>query len=91
MHSPDPIPIIVKRLPHFAGLTLPAYATDGAAGRQAQVAAAGFLDERHAGHGSLAFQFFAMAFRAGDDLVHGGDELLEIVIAFFADVGEQRH
>ena len=32
MHSPDPIPILVKRLPHFDGLTLPAYATDGAAG-----------------------------------------------------------
>ena len=32
MHSPDPIPVMVKRLPHFAGLTLPAYATDGAAG-----------------------------------------------------------
>ena len=39
MHSPDkvlapdaPIPILVKRLPNFEGLTLPAYATDGAAG-----------------------------------------------------------
>jgi dUTP pyrophosphatase len=32
MHSPDSIPVMVKRLPHFAGLTLPAYATDGAAG-----------------------------------------------------------
>ena len=32
MHSPDPIPVMVKRLPHFAGLTLPAYATGGAAG-----------------------------------------------------------
>lgn len=32
MHSPDPVPVLVKRLPHFAGLTLPAYATDGAAG-----------------------------------------------------------
>lgn len=30
--APDPIPIMVKRLPHFEGLTLPAYATDGAAG-----------------------------------------------------------
>ena len=28
----QPIPIPVKRLPHFAGLELPAYATDGAAG-----------------------------------------------------------
>ena len=32
MHSSDPIPVMVKRLPHFEGLTLPAYATDGAAG-----------------------------------------------------------
>lgn len=33
MHlPPDPIPVLVKRLPHFEGLELPAYATDGAAG-----------------------------------------------------------
>ena len=32
MHSPEPIPVMVKRLPHFEGLTLPAYATAGAAG-----------------------------------------------------------
>ena len=32
MHSPDSIPVMVKRLPHFAGLELPAYATAGAAG-----------------------------------------------------------
>ncbi|MET0179813.1 MAG: dUTP diphosphatase [Novosphingobium sp.] len=32
MHSADPVPVRVKRLPHFAGLTLPEYATDGAAG-----------------------------------------------------------
>ena len=32
MHSPDPVPVMVKRLAHFAGLSLPAYATDGAAG-----------------------------------------------------------
>ncbi|MDP3677220.1 MAG: dUTP diphosphatase [Novosphingobium sp.] len=32
MHSADPIPVMVKRLPHFDGLTLPAYATEGAAG-----------------------------------------------------------
>jgi dUTP pyrophosphatase len=31
-HSPDTIPVLVKRLPHFDGLDLPAYATDGAAG-----------------------------------------------------------
>lgn len=28
----DEVPVPVKRLPHFEGLTLPAYATDGAAG-----------------------------------------------------------
>ena len=32
MHLADPIPVMVKRLPHFEGLELPAYATDGAAG-----------------------------------------------------------
>ncbi len=32
MHSPEPVPVAVKRLPHGAGLDLPAYATDGAAG-----------------------------------------------------------
>ena len=32
MHSPNEVPVPVKRLPHFAGLELPAYATDGAAG-----------------------------------------------------------
>ena len=32
MHSLEPVPVMVKRLPHFEGLTLPAYATDGAAG-----------------------------------------------------------
>lgn len=32
MPSPSDIPVPVKRLPHFAGLELPAYATEGAAG-----------------------------------------------------------
>ncbi|HVR90714.1 MAG TPA: dUTP diphosphatase [Novosphingobium sp.] len=32
MHSPPEVPVLVKRLPHFEGLELPAYATDGAAG-----------------------------------------------------------
>ncbi|MDE8653925.1 dUTP diphosphatase [Novosphingobium album (ex Liu et al. 2023)] len=32
MHSHDSVPVPVKRLPHFEGLELPAYATDGAAG-----------------------------------------------------------
>ncbi len=31
MHNP-PVPVPVKRLPHFEGLELPAYATEGAAG-----------------------------------------------------------
>ena len=30
--KPDPIPVLVKRLPHGEGLSLPAYATSGAAG-----------------------------------------------------------
>lgn len=32
MRSPDDVPVPVKFLPHFEGLSLPAYATDGAAG-----------------------------------------------------------
>ena len=32
MHSPDPTPVRVMRLPHGQGLALPAYATSGAAG-----------------------------------------------------------
>jgi dUTP pyrophosphatase len=32
MHSPNSVPVCVKRLPHGDGLELPAYATDGAAG-----------------------------------------------------------
>ena len=33
MHSSnEPVPVLVKRLPHGEGLDLPAYATDGAAG-----------------------------------------------------------
>jgi dUTP pyrophosphatase len=32
MHSPEPVPMLVKRLPHGEGLDLPVYATDGAAG-----------------------------------------------------------
>src|SRR6478672_6165721 len=30
--APQAVPLLVKRLPHFEGLTLPDYATDGAAG-----------------------------------------------------------
>lgn len=32
MHSSNSVPVPVMRLPHFEGLELPAYATDGAAG-----------------------------------------------------------
>ena len=32
MHSWDNVPVPIKRLPHFEGLVLPAYATEGAAG-----------------------------------------------------------
>ncbi len=32
MRWPDPVPVKLRRLPHGEGLTLPGYATDGAAG-----------------------------------------------------------
>lgn len=32
MHSENSVPVMVKRLSHFEGLALPAYATDGAVG-----------------------------------------------------------
>lgn len=32
MHSTEATPVLVKRLPHFEGLELPEYATEGAAG-----------------------------------------------------------
>lgn len=32
MHSHETVPVLVKRLPHFEGLELPEYATEGAAG-----------------------------------------------------------
>jgi dUTP pyrophosphatase len=32
MHSSEPMPVMIRRLPHGAGLALPAYATEGAAG-----------------------------------------------------------
>jgi dUTP pyrophosphatase len=32
LHSTPDVPVLVKRLPHFDGLELPAYATEGAAG-----------------------------------------------------------
>jgi dUTP pyrophosphatase len=35
MHSSNPVPVLVKRLPHGEGLDLPAYATAGAAGMDA--------------------------------------------------------
>ena len=35
MHSTDPVPVPVKRLPHGEGLDLPVYATDDAAGMDA--------------------------------------------------------
>ena len=38
MHSPETVPVLVKRLPHFEGLELPAYVTDGAAGMDVQAA-----------------------------------------------------
>ncbi len=32
MHSPEPVPVMIKRLPHGLDLPLPDYATEGAAG-----------------------------------------------------------
>jgi len=50
MHSQNEVPVPVKRLPHFAGLELPAYATDGAAGMDVLAAEDVVLapGERHA-------------------------------------------
>jgi dUTP pyrophosphatase len=49
-HPPETIPVLVKRLPHFEGLELPAYATDGAAGMDVLAAEDVTLDAgaRHA-------------------------------------------
>jgi dUTP pyrophosphatase len=49
-HPPETIPVLVKRLPHFEGLELPAYATDGAAGMDVLAAEDVTLDPgaRHA-------------------------------------------
>ena len=50
MRSPETVPVLVKRLPHFEGLELPAYATDGAAGMDVRAAEEIVLGagERHA-------------------------------------------
>lgn len=57
MHSPDAVPVAVKRLPHFEGLELPAYATQGAAGMDVVAAEDVTLlqSERHAIATGLAF------------------------------------
>jgi len=57
MHSPASIPVPVKRLPHFEGLELPAYATAGAAGMDVLAAEDVTLDPgaRHAVATGLAF------------------------------------
>jgi dUTP pyrophosphatase len=57
MHSPDSVPVRVKRLPHFEGLDLPAYATDGAAGMDVLAAEDVVLapGARHAVATGLAF------------------------------------
>jgi dUTP pyrophosphatase len=49
-HEIPPIPVMVKRLPHFAGLNLPDYATDGASGMDVLAAEDVILagGERHA-------------------------------------------
>jgi dUTP pyrophosphatase len=57
MHSPDSVPVPVKRLPHFEGLELPAYATEGAAGMDVLAAEDVSLapGDRHAVATGLAF------------------------------------
>lgn len=57
MHSPDPVPVRVKRLPHFEGLELPGYATEGAAGMDVLAAEDVMLapGARHAVATGLAF------------------------------------
>lgn len=57
MHSPASIPVPVKRLPHFEGLDLPAYATAGAAGMDVLAAEDVVLapGARHAVATGLAF------------------------------------
>lgn len=57
MHSSDNVPVPVKRLPHFEGLELPAYATDGAAGMDVLAAEDATLPPggRHAVATGLAF------------------------------------
>lgn len=57
MHSPDDVPVPVKRLPHFEGLELPAYATEGAAGMDVLAAEDVVLapGARHAVATGLAF------------------------------------
>ena len=47
----EPIEIAIKRLPNGAGLDLPGYATDGAAGMD--VCAAEFLFRFHFAHGAF--------------------------------------
>lgn len=57
MHSSDSVPVPVKRLPHFEGLELPAYATEGAAGMDVLAAEEVTLapGARHAVATGLAF------------------------------------
>jgi dUTP pyrophosphatase len=57
MHSPEAVPVPVKRLPHFEGLELPEYATLGAAGMDVLAAEDVTLSAgaRHAVATGLAF------------------------------------
>jgi dUTP pyrophosphatase len=57
MYLPDLVPIAVKRLPHFEGLPLPVYATEGAAGMDVVAAEDVTLPQgsRHAVATGLAF------------------------------------
>ena len=57
MHSPESVPVAVKRLQHFEGLQLPDYATAGAAGMDVLAAEDVSLEPgaRHAVATGLAF------------------------------------
>jgi len=57
MHSPESVPVAVKRLAHFEGLQLPDYATAGAAGMDVLAAEDVSLEPgaRHAVATGLAF------------------------------------
>ena len=79
MHLSEPVPVMVKRLPHGEGLDLPAYATAGAAGMDVVAAEDVTLDPgaRHAVATGLALAIphgyeVQVRPRSGLALKHGG-------------------